>query len=55
MLTAAMPVDAVTNTLSRVYLSRSVVTISRSRNDLPVPAEPVKNTLPPLMTWSMTA
>ncbi|KAK3805084.1 MAG: hypothetical protein JOS17DRAFT_693002, partial [Linnemannia elongata] len=44
MLQAAMPVDAVTATAS-----------SRSNTDLPVPADPVKNTFRPYrMTCSRT-
>ncbi|KAI0344110.1 hypothetical protein BDW22DRAFT_1305332, partial [Trametopsis cervina] len=47
-LTAAIPVEAVTANFISFSLHHRM--ISRSRTDLPVPAEPVKNTLLPLWT-----
>jgi hypothetical protein len=46
-LHAAIPVVAVTKIESWYFTFFNSFTISRSKKDLPVPAEPVKNTLFP--------
>ncbi|KAJ3881226.1 hypothetical protein F5051DRAFT_397875 [Lentinula edodes] len=52
ILIPAIPVLAVTATSS--FLDRRTLMISRKRTDLPVPAGPVKKTLPPALTVSRT-